>query len=87
MEYEPTPEQLKGYTLKDSGKPHRRTPTCTDYVDVHDKVWNREAREKWKQQSAESMQHIQAKYSPVPAPNAPQATIGTKWDKIPSRQK
>lgn len=83
-DYEPTPEQLKGYTLKDSQKPHRRIPTCTDYVECNDKHWNKERRDYWKQQSDESMRHIQAKYSPVPACKPPQATKQQKWHKVTS---
>lgn len=87
MDYEPTPEQLKGYTLKDSGKPHRRIPTCTDYVECHDKNWDKGTREYWKIKSDESIQHILTKYRPSTSPDAPESTQPKKWYPVPSTTK
>lgn len=86
LDYEPTPEQQQPryFMTGDNGKPLSRKPSCTDYVECNDKHWNKERRDYWKQQSDESMRHIQAKYSPVPACKPPQATKQQKWHKVTS---
>lgn len=84
MNHKPSIPETKGFILKDSGRPLSRHPSCTDYIETHDKNWDRETREYWQIKSNESMKHIHDEYCRRAVCEPPQATKPIKWYSVPS---